>query len=493
MDKAAKSTKFSTIGEIVKTAVSLLIVAGSIGFASALYFMKSPPANKASDTMIPKVEVYSAKPYVGNLDLVVSGTVVPFKEIKVAAEVGGRLTEKFHECDAGTYVKKGTPLLVIDRESYELEVKTLDAEVAQSKNLIVETEKELLGISERIEIAQQELVLLQKEFERNHRLKDVVSSTELDQSKRGLLTSQSQLSTWQNNKLTADARLERVRSALELSLRKLERSKLNLAKTNVVAPDDGVVVKESVEKGDFVSPGTILLTFEATENAEVICNLTMTDLNWIKQNVAPTPGNIDANDLRRIAYELPKMNVKVFDPREPDIQWVGTLERFDGIGLDKMTKTIPVRIIVAKPVVGTERGSRTLVRGMFVKCRIEVPPDSRADSASHLIFPAKAIRSGSFVWSVANNRLRQHRVKIVNNTTAVDPKYGNEELQLAIVRLEDGGLQPGDKVVISPIGQPSEGSEVMIISDEQAEIPAATSAPADATKDAVKTDSKSPQ
>ncbi|MEQ1907053.1 MAG: HlyD family efflux transporter periplasmic adaptor subunit, partial [Pirellulaceae bacterium] len=440
-------------------------------------FMRSPPANKPSDTLIPKVEVYSVQPYQGNLDLVVSGTVVPFKEIKVAAEVGGRITEKMPACDAGTYVQKGTPLIVIDRESYELEVKTLEAEVAQSKNLIIETEKELLGIAERIAIAEQELVLLQNEFERNERLKNVVSSTELDQSKRGMLTAQSQLSSWQNNKLTAEARLERVKSALVLSERKLERSTLNLAKTNIVAPEDGVVVKDNVEKGDFVSAGTILLTFEATENAEIISNLTMTDLNWIKQNVAATPGNVIEEDLRRIAYELPKMNVKIFDPREPEIQWIGTLERFDGIGLDKMTKTIPVRIVVAKPVVGAERGSRTLVRGMFVKCRIEVPPDARADSASHLIFPAKAIRSGSFVWSVTNNRLRQHRVKIVNNTTAVDPKYGNEEQQLAIVRQEEGGLQPGDNVVISPIGQPSDGTEVMVIGDEKSETPATTSDP----------------
>ena len=56
------------------------------------------------------------------LFLTVDGTVVPFEEANVAAEVSGRIISKSEKCEAGGFVKQGDILMKIDPEDYQLEV-----------------------------------------------------------------------------------------------------------------------------------------------------------------------------------------------------------------------------------------------------------------------------------------------------------------------------------------------------------------------------------
>ncbi len=59
------------------------------------------------------------------LHLEVDGTVVPFREARVAAEVAGRVIYKADECEAGSYVRKDQLLMRIDPTDYQLEVQRL--------------------------------------------------------------------------------------------------------------------------------------------------------------------------------------------------------------------------------------------------------------------------------------------------------------------------------------------------------------------------------
>lgn len=470
--------------EILKTSVSVGILAIAVGAAAWLASQRKPPANKPSTALIPTVQVFDVQSYTGNLDLMVSGAVVPYREIKIAAEVAGKIVEKYPECDAGHYVRKGTPLMRIDPSTYEIEIKTLDAEVAQSGSMINETQTEIAGLERQIAISQQEFELLQAEYERNKRLKGVVTDSELDQAQRGLLNAQSQLSSLENQLNTAKARVTRMESALELSQRKLERAHLNLSRTYIVAPEDGVVVSESVEQGEIVSAGSQLLIFEDTARAEVVCNLSKTDLDWIKQNSlgGAQPGQTSDENAIRNAYQIPRTEVRVFDARHPEVQWKGILERVDGIGLDDMTKTIPVRVVVDSPVIDTARGPKALVRGMFVKCQIEIDATPDETASRFIAFPATALRPGNFVWIVNDGKLKRYSVDVVDQVNVKYTSRPNTEVAVAeppawvesgnvemtVARLVDGGVHPGQQVVVSPLSQPTDGSVVQLIESEPA-------------------------
>ena len=458
--------------ETVKYLISFVIVAaGVIGFIVLKSFQK-PPVTRPSTSLVPQVEISEVNSYAGQLDMEVTGTVVPYREIRVAAEVGGRVTSKSPACEAGQFVRKGELLLEIDPEEYRLEIETQSATVEQAKRRIEENQLQIEGEQKNIELAKSDLKLQQAEFRRNERLKDALSRSEVDRSRRAVIAAESALTLRRNNLTSLKAASTRLKSALDVSKRQLDKADLNLRRATVVAPEDGVIVNEMVQEGDFVARGTQLFTFEDTRQSEVLCNLTLSELNQIRKNAATLAGNngdstealdVAARDLNAV-YRLPKTPVTIMDPSNPSVIWDGVLERFDGIGVDSVTKTIPVRIAVKKPIADTDSGQFALVRGMFVRCRLEFHVSMGDGESPYLSIPEKAVQPNHHVWTVTNNRLKRKPIKVVDyvHTGPAADSMQSETSRLAIIARTENGPQTGDQVVVSPLSQPSDDSEVEI-------------------------------
>jgi multidrug efflux pump subunit AcrA (membrane-fusion protein) len=445
---------------VIKYVISVAIVVIGVAAFIGLKSLAKPPATKESKNLIQRVNTANVQAYSGVLDMEVSGTVVPFREIKIATEVGGRIKTKYAACESGTFVSKGEKLIEIDPEEYELEIETLAAEVTQSEKRIDENKRQIEGEESNIELAKQDFALQQKEFDRNIRLTGVLSQTELDQAQRALNAVQTQLTNRESNLATLIAGTARLEAALELSKRRLEMADLNLRRTTIVAPDDGVIVREMVQEGDYVAKGTQIATFEDTSQAEVLCNLTTADLEWIQANAPPTNDLVEGND-RRLVYRLPKTNVSIYDPNEPKVIWQGVLERFDGIGRDELTKTIPCRITVAQPIAKTESGSlRALVRGMYVKCRVEVQTSTDTNNQNLVTFPADGIQPDGVAWLVEDGRIHRVHVEIVDRN---EKPIAGKLTEMVVVRSGPDTLSVDDQVVQGPLPQPSEGAPVELI------------------------------
>jgi hypothetical protein len=63
--------------------------------------------------------------------------------------------------------------------------------------------------------------------------------------------------------------------------------------------------------------------------------------------------------------------------------------------------------------------------------------------------PQEAIQPGNAVWTVDNGRLRRKEVSIVSSDS-----------EFVVAFQEEGGLQAGNPVVVSPLATPIEGLEV---------------------------------
>ena len=246
-------------------------------------------------------------------------------------------------------------------------------------------------------------------------------------------------------------------AAKALSQQLLKGAELDLRRTQIKAPSPGLIVSESVQQDAFVRQGEVVLQFENTDSSEVRCNLTTTDLDWIRLN---SKGSEKATSI----YQLPRTDVEIFDASEPDVIWKGVLERFSGIGRDPLTKTTPARIIVKDPVIESPRGPRALVRGTYVKCRIEVQTSSGDASNDLITFSDRALRPNGDVWFVRDKKLNKSKVDIVDR---IDWEQDGKPKVSIVARVESGDLKPGDTVVVSPLGQPSVGVEVVI--DDQSD------------------------
>ena len=455
MNSAARSTRDAlSLPETVKYLISAAILLVSAGIMIGLYTMRDTNEKSAeSDALIPLVDTTSAGPFEGEIDLEVAGTVVPYREIRLGAELSGVISKKHPECEAGNFVKSGSVLLEIDPRDYKLEVKTLQSEMLQATRTMDETDEEIRGAIKNLEIAKSDLKLQEREFRRTEKLSNSIAANEMDQARRALLNSESQLTLRQNTYEMLLKKKERLKSSLELIDNRMDRAKLNLERTLIKAPTDGVIVRENVEQGDFVTVGRDLLLFECTSGVEVLCNLTPGELAWIREysNFESQP------ESPQQIYSLPKLEVKLFEQSNPSVKWTGTLERFDGIGLTETTKSIPCRIVVNEPIIKTRTGERrVLVRGMYLKCQMVLPVNQLEQLVA---FPASGLRPGDYVWAVRDEKLHRFEVSVVDRSP---PKRSYAELDMVVIDLTESGMVSGEKIVTSPLPQPINGGRVIL-------------------------------
>lgn len=344
-----------------------------------------------------------------SLDLNVSGVVVPFRQVTIAAEVAGRVTFKSENCRIGRYVQKDELLFKLDATDYEMEVERLTAmresEYAQQKEL----DQEVANAQRMLELTDQEVSLQEKELKRLEQLPDgFASATELDQARRAMLASSNQRLTVQNQLETLRTRRTRILLAERLASTQLAMAKVNLARTEVRSPIAGVIITEMVEQASFIQKGATLCIVDDTSRVEVSCDLRSDQLLLILDHQeSPSDEKAGPRDLHSESYELPATPVtlefRIAGRDENVYQWEGVLSRYEGIGLDAKSRTVPVRIAVESPrnakLNGQPIGDNTvgglpaLVQGMFIDCRIHTTPKRKLT-----LIPKLALRPGNQVW-----------------------------------------------------------------------------------------------
>ncbi|MBM3963999.1 MAG: hypothetical protein FJ308_02880 [Planctomycetes bacterium] len=386
---------------------------------------------------LPIISVGSVMAFEGipTLDINLSGTVVPFRQINLAAEVAGRVLYKSDECRIGRYVHEGDVLFRIDPTDYKLDVERLTAlresEYAQQHEL----DQELSNAKRSLALAEEELALLDKEVARIDALPEgFASGTEKDQAKRQRLMSENQVVTIQNQLRLLETRRARLELAERLAETQLNQAKINLERSEIKAPVSGVIVNETVQKDSYVQKASLMCVIEDTERVEVTCNLRTDQLLLVLDQIDSKDGTSSSSRVTRSSsYELPKTPVDIsyhVSGRDDIVyQWRGHLSRYEGIGLDPQSRTVPVRITVENPREVRRNGELiaedgngglpALVRGMFVDVAIKTIPKQAL-----VLLPKLALKPGGQVWKF------EHDPSILSSSS--DSKSGTADIDSAL-------------------------------------------------------------
>ncbi len=455
--------------ELTRYAISIVILSVGVAACFGLASLAEKSEEQASEKLVPLISTETIQPYAGQIDMVVSGSVVPFREIKVSSKVSGNVVKKHPNCEAGNFVTAGEPLIEIDPSDFQNQLDVANAELSQAQKLLSENELEISSAITGVKLASRDYKIAKAEFERSQRIRSALSKSEYDQAKRNQLNSETQLRNRESSLKLVRKRIDRLQASIQLSQSKVEAAETNLQRATVMAPDDGIIVSEAVQEGDFVTTGSPLFTFEDTRRSEVRCNLSPRDLAWIRQNSPLSEAaKLKIKQNRSLAaYYLPKTDVSIYEPDTKNVVWNGTLERFDGIGRNSASRTIPTLITVADPIIQTDDNNiHALVRGMFVKCQINVQVSAGDADRQFLAFPAVALRPGNFVWTVADDKLVKVPVEIIDRT---EMRIDDQTQKFIVIRSTEQSLQPGQEVVVSPIPQAVEGLKVQIKTESDAE------------------------
>lgn len=438
----------------------LPVVILSAGIAAFMLMGSQPPPERRRTEAVAALAVRTAEVAAeeGGLTIEADGVVVPVREVTLAAEVGGRIVRKAAVCNEGQFVTAGTVLFEIDPRDYELDVERLEREAQQAAHAIEEIDEEIAQNASSVELARKQLDLARREVARLDTLKAgrIVTESEHDRSVREELNATNALSTLTGQSRVLVKRRNRFVEARSLAATMLEKSRLDLARTKIVAPIDGIVVEERAEQDSFVAKGTPLVTLEDTRSAEVRTSLPMEDVSlvWGGRRGAASenaPGRAAHDDLDTPA-------TVAFRVGDAAYEWKGILSRQEGRGLDEKTRALPCRVYVADPraVVARDRygaalaalppgAPQSLLRGMFVEVLVHVDQPGRLVS-----IPEEAQRPSGEVWLVRNGRL-----------VMLKPRPLQAVAGRVIYDAIASGIEPGDRVVTSQIAQPRAGMEVV--------------------------------
>jgi multidrug efflux pump subunit AcrA (membrane-fusion protein) len=196
------------------------------------------------------------------------GNVAAEQRVIITTEVKGRIQEI--PVEEGTQVKGGQVLVRIDNRQYRLEAERLKAEQISAQK---DYEMALGGLrpedKEKLQAQmmadESALELAVKELKRSERLvrDGVVSQSNLDEARDRVRQAQETLRS-SRAALAAGSKsreedILKTKSKLESVAKQLALAELDLAKTVIKAPFDGVVISKRIEVGAYAGSGVAIL------------------------------------------------------------------------------------------------------------------------------------------------------------------------------------------------------------------------------------------
>ncbi len=461
-----------------------LLAVGALGMMS-LVALRKPTGRVDPVRIAPLVTVQPISANPGKFELRVDGSVIPKREITVAAEVAGRIASVHPNFKAGRYVTAGTELLTVDPAVYQYALGQIQAEQAQlaadEAQLVVETS----NLEKLIELANRELRLSQENLRRAEDLYNPergirnITASQFEAVELEVLRAQNTLQQLKNSQSLLASRGQRITAQQQLADFKQKQAQLDLDHASIKAPLSGVISAQEVEENDFVQRGTVLFKIEDTDSVEVRCQLRTDDLYWIwSTTINSAGGTVD------VLHEPPKVAAKIYyDVAGQRFAWDGFLSRYQGSGLDSNTRTIPTLVEVPQPQrLGARDGPPTLIRGMYVQVEMEIEP-----LVPLLRLPIEALRPPHTMWTVEPDQPGVAGAQLTaggGSTEAGKPaaplpgKLRLHEVSVAkllpdavLIRAEGASLRPGDLIVVSPLTAGIDQMQVRYQPEAEATVP----------------------
>ena len=374
----------------------IIILAVLVGLAWLV--MRNPPqADRQEAPKGPQLTVDVMKlerqPY--QVRLQSYGTVQPRTQSTLIAQVFGEITAINDSLRDGGFFEKGEVLLNIDQRDYLANVKIAEATLLDAKQALA-----------------QEKARATQALEDWNRLGNQGEAPPLVLRKPQLLA--------------AEARVISAESALD-------KARLELERTNIVAPYAGRVLGKLVDQGQVVNKNSPLAEIYAVDLVEIRLPLRNRDLAFID---LPEDYRFGAEEL----VDGPQVTIR--SELATGAEWQGRVVRTEGT-IDDRARQLHVVAQLDDPFGVHAQGKTPLKIGQYVTAEL-----AGRQLQDALVIPGFAIYQGGYVY-VVTDRVLQRR--------EIDVAWQNEEEALIA-----GGLGEDDLLVLTPLGQVTSGVRVAI-------------------------------
>lgn len=218
--------------------------------------------------------------------------------VPVAPQVAGRLLSV--DVQNNQMVKAGQQLFSIDPTSFELAVQAAEAGLKNTEQSIEAGISNVAAAEANVESAKASVWSAEQDAVRMRRIRDedagAISERRIQQAEAALASSRGRLSS-------AEATLASTRNALgstdennaqiQQARSDLQNALLNLERTVVYAPQDGLITDLRVNQGNYAAAGAALMTFIAIHDTWIQADLSENNL-----------GNVDTGDRVEITFDI---------------------------------------------------------------------------------------------------------------------------------------------------------------------------------------------
>jgi RND family efflux transporter MFP subunit len=385
--------------------ILLPIVIIVVTIALMMIIFKNPPTTKkAKSSKAAQITVVTTTLSPQHYQVIVQsfGTVKPRTQSVLFTQVSGQINEVSEQFRAGGFFEQGDMLIQLDDRDYRAEVKIAQASLMSAKQS------------------------LQEEGAR-------VKQAEADWNRLGnggtpnaLVLRQPQYEAAKAQVLSAQALLDKVNLSLE--------------RTTIVAPYAGRILSKSVDIGQVISSNTQLATIFAVDYVEIRLPIKNKDLPLMKlpeeyrnTHVQSKGQGSDSSMISNVVISSDLMGEQV---------WQGQIVRTES-AIDEMSQQLYVVAQIIRPYDSEYNPGAQIKMGQYVTANIT---GRKVENA--LVIPNSAIYQGSYVYIVQNNLLMRKDIEL-------GWKNGTESIVTQ-------GLNIGDELVLTSLGQVSSGTPVAI-------------------------------
>ena len=227
--------------------------------------------------------------------------------------------------------------------------------------------------------------------------------------------------------------LEAARARLASAEAALAKAKLNLERTKIVAPFDGRLINSFVDIGQVVSNNSQLAEVYATDYVEVRLPLKDTDIPFV---------------------DLPETSREESEPGvQPDVtffsgfgngdRWHGKIVRVEST-IDAASRQLHVVAQIDDPFASKQ--TTAIKIGQYVTAEIE-----GRTLQDVIVVPSEAIYQNSFVYVAEEDTLQRRDIEIRWQS-------GSESIIAS-------GIEFGDRVVTTPLGQVTSGTRIAVVGE----------------------------